>query len=296
MKKFDYCITDPVQAYTAYHRKNLKNFLMKLFKWNNLPESIDDRFFNDSLLMRGYCVGFKYVDGKVYVTDGALAGLDEYYRPTEFKAANIKFQNVSRKIGTDCSVCFNTDDYSEPYSFVPMIEIYAHRLAELDVSVDTSVVNSRVCIIPVCDDDKEAIRISKLIRDMYAGKPASIAYKASFNGKTGIEFVPIHSKDNLVVTDLADARRNIMSDFYTELGINNLAVDKKAQTNYVEMNSNNEQLAIRKNIFLEPRQRWCEEMNEMFGTNISVEFNPDIIKEVDLNDQSMSETRVDTTA
>jgi len=295
MKKFDYSFCEPFEAYTAYHRNVLKNFIMNMFKWNGLPDSIDERFFNDSIIMRGYCVGFKYTDGNIYVTDGALAGVDEYYRPTTFKAANIKFNNVTRKIDVDCVVCYNTYDYSTPYSLNPMIEIYARRLADLDVSVDTSIRNSRVCVIPVVEDDKDAIRTTKILQDMYAGKPATLSFKTkSFNGKSAFETFPIKSRDNIVVAELADARRNILADFYSELGIDTLAVDKKAQTNYKEMDSNIQQIGVAKEVFLEPRQKWAKRMNEIFGTNISVDFNPEIFKkEAEEDDQSRNETRMD---
>lgn len=295
MKKFDYDFCDPYEAYTAYHRKVLKNFIMNIFKWNGLPDTIDERFFNDSIIMRGYCTGFKYTDGKIYVTDGALSGIDEYYRPIKFTAANIKFNGVTRTIDKDCVVCYNTYDYSTPYSLNPMIEIYARRLADLDISVDTSIRNSRVCIIPVVEDDKDAIRTTKILQDMYAGKPATLSFKTkSFNGKSAFETFPIKSRDNIVVSELADARRNILADFYSELGIDTLAVDKKAQTNIIEMTSNTEQLGVAKEVFLEPRLKWADRMNEIFGTNIGCDFNPEIFKkEAEEDDQSRNETGMD---
>lgn len=292
--KVDCC--NPYELYVSYHRTNLKNFLMNWIKWKGLPDSIDERFFNDSLIMRGFCTAFKFSDGKVYVTDGSISGLDEYYRPTKFTAANIKFQGVKRDIGKDCAVCYNTYDYSSPYSLSTMIEIYARRLADIDLSIDTSVKNSRVCIIPVVKDEKDALRTAQVLKDMYEGKPATLAFKTtSFDGKSGIEIFPVKSKDNIVVADLADARRNIMADFYSELGIDNLAVDKKERTNLEEMNSNKQRLAIAGQIFLEPRKRFAEEVNAMFGLNIEPEFNMEMFKEVDVyeNNSSSAETAVD---
>lgn len=281
--------SNPYEAYVSYHRKNLKNFLMNWITWDGLPDSIDSRFLNDSLIMRGFCVGFEYSDGEIYVTDGAISGLDEYYRPTKFTASNIKFTGVKREIGKTCAVCYNTYDYSSPFSLAPMIEIYARRLADIDLSIDTSVRNSRVCVIPVVKDEKDAIRTTQLLKDMYEGKPATLAYQStSFDGKNGIEIFPIKSKDNIVVSDLADARRSILSDFYSELGINNLAVDKKERTNLAEMSSNEQSLAIAGQIFLEPRKRWADEMNELFGLNIVPKFNEEMFNKEADNSESIS--------
>lgn len=278
---------NPYEMYVSYHRKNLKNFLMNWIKWEGLPDSIDERFLNDSVIMRGYCGAFKYSDGKIYVTDGAISGLDEYYRPTVFTTANIKFNNLKKSIGKDCAICYNTYDYSSPYSLAPMIEIYARRLADIDLSIDTSVRNSRVCVIPVVKDEKDALRTAQILKDMYEGKPATLSYKTtSFDGKAGVEIFPVKSKDNIVVAELADARRNIMADFYSELGIDNLAVDKKERTNLKEMDSNKQRLAVAGQIFLEPRQRFADEVNSLFGLNIKPVFNQEMFKEVDGNENS----------
>ena len=39
------------------------------------------------------------------------------------------------------------------------------------------------------------------------------------------------------------------------------------------MDSNSQQLKICCDIMLEPRKKWCEEMNRIFGLSLSVKFN-----------------------
>lgn len=280
----------PLAIYTEFHRKELRNFLMNLYEWNGLPETVDERFFNDQLLFNGYATCFEYTDGNIYCTNGAISGLDRYYRPTDFVSSNIYFKNIHKTIGKDCVVCYNTLNYQHPQedSCRALVDIFAYRLAELDVSIDTSIKNSRVCIIPVVSDDKEAIRTAKVLKEMYEGKPAALSFKSAFN--KDVEMFPIKAKDNIVVTELADARRNIMADFYSYLGIDTIAVDKKERTNYKEMDSNKTQLLINGLRMTEAREIFCKEMNDLFGTNISVKLREEVLEDV----ESGAETRTDS--
>jgi hypothetical protein len=69
-----------------------------------------------------------------------------------------------------------------------------------------------------------------------------------------------------------------MADFFSETGVKTIAVDKRERVNLEEMSSNDTQTKIACDIMLQPRQKWAEEMNAMFGTNISVKFNEEVIK------------------
>jgi hypothetical protein len=149
-------------------------------------------------------------------------------------------------------------------------------LADTTISMKTSIRNSRVTILPTVNDDKEAIRVNDLMQQIYDGEAFALRYKVNdFDGQT---LFPIRAKDNIVVSELADARRCIMADFFSETGVKTIAVDKRERVNLEEMSSNDTQTKIACDIMLQPRQKWAEEMNAMFGTNISVKFNEEVIK------------------
>lgn len=276
---------NPLSIYQEFHRKELHEFLMNLYKWNNMPKTIDLRFFNDTLLSTGFVGCFKNEKG-IYCSDTAITGLDEYYRPTEMEVANIILKG-KYKIGKDAAVCYNTSDYSSPESSLMLESIFAYRLAQLDLSIDISCINSRASIIASVNDVNEGLRTEEALKKLFKGDPAVISYKTAFD--KGADIFPLKAKDMLVVSELADARRNLMADFYSYLGIDTIAVDKKERTNLVEMDSNKQQLHINASRMLEARKRFCEEFNEVFKTNISVELN--IPKEVEY-----AESRTKTTA
>lgn len=269
-----------IEIYYNHNVRWLKNLLRRVVKWNNLPASIYEPALNDYLLWQGYTVGFEYKK-EVVVAQGAISGLDMYYRPTKFTSANPYIVPTQKRTpGKDCCICYNTTNYQYPENFNTLVDIYARRLAEIDLSIETSVKNSRVCLIAVVDNDKEAIRVGNILKQIYDGEPATLAYKVQgFQKGEQNVLMPINARDNIVVMELADARRNILADFWQEIGVDTVAVDKKERTNLSEMNSNKTQTLLSQEIILKPRQDWCDAINAMFNLNISVEMNEATIEQ-----------------
>ena len=58
----------------------------------------------------------------------------------------------------------------------------------------------------------------------------------------------------------------------TFLGINNANMDKRERLVDDEVQANNEQIEMSAQVMLKNRERACELINDLFDTNISVEF------------------------
>ena len=284
----------------AHFRRYLKNLLRNYFVWE-LPPTIDSRALEEMLLFEGFTVGFKCfeVEGsefknKPIVSSGALAGIDLYQRPITFVSANPRISpSVMRTVGVDCVPCYNTLNYQFGENCNTLVDIYADLLANVTISIRSSVRNSRVCLVPTVSDTEEAIRVGNLLDRMYDGDSSALAFEVG--DISGNNLFPIKARDNIVVSELADARRNIMADFFSETGVKTLAVDKRERVNLAEMDSNGDQIKIACDIMLAPRKRWAEEMNKMFSTNISVKFNEEVVRnelQPD-NKKSMAEPNTD---
>lgn len=268
----------------AHFRRFLKNNLRNYFIWE-LPDTIDARRFEEMLLFEGgTATGFRWTEtsdttykNAIIVADGALPGIDLYNRPTKYVSANPRIiPPVTRTPYVDCVPCYNTKNMQHGENCNTLVDIYADLLAHETISMRTSVINSRVTLLPTVKDDKEAIRVNKLMKDIYDGEGYALRYKVSdFDGTT---LFPIKARDNIVVSELADARRCILADFYAETGVKTVAVDKRERTNLAEMSSNDTQTKIACDIMLSPRKLWAEQMNKIFGTNITVRFNEEVVK------------------
>lgn len=266
-----------------HFRRYLKNLLRNYFIWE-LPETIDSRAHEEMLLFNGFDVGFKCIEvldegykNKPIVSTGALAGIDLYQRAVRFVSANPRIQpTVIRTVGVDCVPCYNTLNYQYGENCNTLVDIYADLLANVTISMRSSVRNSRVCLVPTVSDTDEAIRVGNLLDQLYDGDSYALAFE--IGDIAGNNLFPIKAKDNIVVSELADARRSILADFFSETGVKTIAVDKRERVNLAEMDSNSDQIKIACDIMLAPRKRWAREMNKMFNTNISVKFNEEVVK------------------
>lgn len=291
-------LRDPLQSgellevFVVHEAAYLRNFLMNYIRCDGMPEEVDMRYFNDALIARGF-VGLIYHSDRIgfLACDGALPGVDRYYRPTDFQGICAALPNIrQRKIyyKTDANivrgdtkrmacVCYNTLAIRTPQTMAGLIYTTAHMLAEIDLSMMTSCRNSRVALLPIVHDQEEAIRTSRTLQDIYEGKPASIVYRSGFN--RDVEIVPIKARDNIVTSELADARRNVLSDFLRRLGVDNIAVDKKERTNLEEMESNKQELNVNTNIYLAARKLFAEECNQAFGLDITFTIDDEIVND-----------------
>ena len=79
--------------------------------------------------------------------------------------------------------------------------------------------------------------------------------------------------------DLYTLKKRYYNEALTDMGINNLNVDKKERLVSDEVSSNDEDVLINRNSMLYARKMACKQINEMFGLNIDVKFRNDFMEE-----------------
>lgn len=293
---------EPFGPFLDYHRSYLWHFLEGMFKWSGLPDTIDDRFFNDKLITDGWAPIVEYPGRGYLCMDGAISGIDWYYRKKNFRSTNPVLRSIRREISyidniksDGACVCFNTCNYRTPEGMADLVENYAYKLAEADVSTVVSLENSRAALVPAVSDKESAERVTSVLRDIYAGKPATIAYKNSFSGKDDFQIIPVRARDNLITAELTDTKRQILAEFLTRLGINVSPVDKKERVLEAEATANKQELKLNGKIYLEPRERFCRELNASFGWNATVEIDFEAVNELigGVTNESERESDVD---
>ena len=119
-------------------------------------------------------------------------------------------------------------------------------------------------------------------------KEASEVKKAYQKATEGEPFVPI-SKELLpedgqllstfsnsfpanMLDKLLTARRTIVNNFLTEVGINNANIDKKERLNSMEVNSNSEETSANVMIVLDNMKKGFDEFNKLSGYKMSVDL------------------------
>lgn len=86
--------------------------------------------------------------------------------------------------------------------------------------------------------------------------------------------------DSSKLAQLQDQWNNVMGDFLTQIGINNVTTDKKERLVADEASANNEQVSYGMSVYLKARQFALDMLNTALGTKIEATTNPGAVNEL----------------
>lgn len=238
-----------------------------MFRWSGLPDSIPQRILELYLQSNGNVAWYRH-DGILYVFTGGLGGPpDVYYQPTIYTIANPALKlSVQAEIATDCVLMRND---SLMLGLLPMYRKYATGMMETDISLDIATVNARIASLISAPDDRTKDAAETFLRQMADGKPGIIAENAFLDG---IRAQPYGMTGHTTITDLIELMQYLKASWYNELGLDANYNMKRESLNSAESQLNNDALLPLVDDMLRCRQQAAEEVNAMFGTEISVDL------------------------
>ena len=86
--------------------------------------------------------------------------------------------------------------------------------------------------------------------------------------------------DSTKLAQLQDQWNNVMGDFLTQIGINNVTTDKRERLVADEASANNEQVSYGMSVYLKARQFALDMLNSALGTKIEATTNPGAVNEL----------------
>lgn len=265
----------------------LSDLAMNRFKWSNLPETIDQRFiemclfysglavfyhdekFDVDLVVRGSGVGWSNVfDNPVSFTvitphrvDGAFSNLSlSAYNP-------LKGEEDAKRAG------FPIWPNYLRHPDIDIVKLYASRLATIDRTLEINAKNarrnklisgsketelSRVNIARAIDQGDELISVTAPMQDL----PFLSAVDLGINPDS--------------YEKLSILRNRWWNECMNLLGIDNANTEKKERMVTDEIGANNSQTDSVRYVNLQARQYACDQINKVFGLNISVDYNAEI--------------------
>lgn len=266
----------------------LTNKCCNLFVWEGLPETVDVRFLNLSLILNGKVCWTEF-GGKLYALRGNWGGEpNAYYEPTIFIIANpilgSKQVKIRRKDGSSSLeglngiLMGNSDvdlETDRPVGgLYGLIYQTAGLLADNISSLNVSQINGRVSQIFTADNQSMAETAEKVLQDIYEGKPYKVVAQDIID-KVGVLAAAASGQTNTLL-NLIEAHQYIMANFFNELGIAAQWNGKRERVNTAETELMQGSYDINIWNMLENRRKAVEQINEMFGTSISVELNPEV--------------------
>ena len=262
-----------------------------LFKWENLPNGIDEKWIERYLFTEGACLFYKDPTLGFMVAKMGENGTYNYYdEPTKVfpYATNYIYEGEQLINNSNCVIIRNNDDM---FPTAPTIQLYSYKLTNIERTIDTNVIAQKTPIIVKCSD-KQRLSFKNAINQRNDNEPVIYADK-SMNTE---DMQVLDIKAPIVFDKLQIQKHAVWNECMTFLGVNNANMDKRERLVDDEVQANNEQVQASEDIFLKARQKACDEINKMFGLNISVKrrnLSKDVLERIEDIENDSNDVEVD---
>ena len=257
--------------YTGY-MSILWNTLLDMFEYENLPDTIPKRFLESILHATGE-VFVSNINGELIASHGTLSGdVDAYGLGTEVIAVCPTGETRGTR-GIDIAYGINND------TATPDMLVYwiAHLLGETDKSIKLNVLYSRLLKIPKVSNEKDKAMFEELIKKLIDGEVQAFSSSSALDLELGcdtkeFELTDVNKIEKLPY--LTQFFEDCLKRFYNFYGQPMQNQNKRAQSISDEIHGQDSVSFIIPLQMLRCRQALCDEINRIFGTNISVKFSP----------------------
>jgi len=242
--------------------KRLRLLALSLFEWENLPESMNERFLEQCLYWYGKAA---------IVNDENLGIINTKCTPSE--SLNIYGEATEYHCySTGYDANFPLDDMVyvrnnlEALPTDATIQLFAQRLYEAERTIDVNIKAQKTPVIILCDE-KQRLTMKNIYMKYDGNEP--IIY-----GKKGLDIddIKVLRTDAPFVADkLEEYKRNVWSEALSFLGINNVMTEKKERLLTGEVDANNQMIDLSAQTMLLTRELAAEKFNRLWpGRDISV--------------------------
>lgn len=256
---------DPNSTTFMYYVRALFRKAMSIYDFKNVPETWDYDYMVSVLLSQGFITITDTPLGVIPLRCG-VSGINVYNHPTTVIIANPVIGNLERTIDDDCALVKISYDYR---GILDIVYKYASMLADCDSSISVNLMNSKVTFIAMCTSKQQAASMKLMYDEITKGSPAVFVKGDQINAE---QIFYNHVKENFIAGEVQILKRKIMSEFLTEIGVNNANTDKKERLTDNEVEANDSEIQLNAGYWLENMREGFDKANKMYGLNIQVEL------------------------
>ena len=267
----------------------LLNYLAPMFKYDELPDSIPEEFIERFHMLNGDIAvwklddpdAVKYKDELIVSCCGYADKPDVYGIGSRVIASTLSgYVKEDMEDGKDCVVIHNNSMYT---SDMAIICYFTDMLTEMFTSLKTNIIYSRLKPVFKVSDDKEAAAVTEAFKNKnHDSEPIQITSTnvladALAEAGAGVETIKV-----LDITDVKNADKlqyivKAIDDafrwFFSMIGQAIQGNGKLAQQTVDEVQGTTSMSFILPNDRLKMRRKGWEKANELFGTNVTVDFS-----------------------
>ncbi len=272
-------------AWMQYYQR-LVELSMSMFKWENLPSTVDERYLELCLLTDGQAVFFfDEVLGALALRCATGGNFSVYHIPNDRRA--FASNGYNRKLNEKNSVLI----YNNMLHTNSMldIEIYAQRLWDMDRTIDINAKAQKTPIIILCDESQRLT-----MENLYKKYDGNVPFIFGEKGLDINAVKTINTNAPFIAPALYDLRTQIWNEALTVLGISNINVTKKERMITDEVKRNQGGTLAMRYSKLNARNQACNQINEMFGDRLDAPvrcvFREDMIAKEQLTAEEKNDT------
>ena len=249
----------------------LTELSIAMFEWSNLPDTVDERYIELRLFMTGSVVYFRDdVIGDLCLDCISQGQFDVYGNPTRRRAYSA-YNNYNAFL-TDKDSVIVWNNYIRSNSVLD-VRMFAQRLYNLDRIIDVNA-NAQKTPVLVQGTEKQRLTLLNLYKEYDGNAPVIFGDK-----NLDLNALKVLSTGAPYVADkLYQLKTQIWNEALTYLGISNLNIQKKERLVTDEVQRNQGGTIASRYSRLESRRQAAVKINNMFGTNIEVNYRDDLTR------------------
>ena len=275
-------ILDNKQMLTDAYLKDMYKKTIRMFEWKGLPDTIPQRELELILQLCRFVIVTKVKNDKgednLFVFYGGLGGVpNEYYQPTQAIVSNpyLRFTSVLKLddyIKKDGNAVVGWNDSTHMGMF-PINSLYASLLAETSLTLKYQLINMRFNNILTADNDNEKASLETMYKQVADGTGFGIVVTKRLMNQLSVDKIDINSNTRQAqLKDTIETMQYLKGSWLNAVGLNANYNMKRESINESEADLNEDALIPDADDMLFNRRKLADAVNEMFGTNWSVDF------------------------
>lgn len=250
-------------VYTDYLRR-LIEIAINIYEWHNLPDTIDERFLELTLLRNGTAIFFEdEVLGYLALQTMYGGMLDVYQIPDDRRAYAVNGYN--RQLNSSNSVLIFNNFLRTPTLLT--LELFARRLYEVERTINVNVKGQKTPVM-ILSDEKQRLSLKQLYMQYDGNEPFIFGDKNLYTD--GVK--ALNTATPFVADRLTALKNEIWNEALTFLGVETGLGEKKERLVTDEVTASLGHIETQRYVRLNARRQAARKINTMFGLHTSVDF------------------------
>lgn len=270
MSDFSYSALDKhlhdKDTFTRDFMTRLLNMTDSMFVYTGLPETVPSSQLERQLKVNG-SIGFFKHNGELYALSGSPVNRGTYNEPIDYQISNT-YLNFSDVLTVGDNVAIVNND-SGAAGIIPIVAKYAVAICDTEISLDTVAILSRITMLISAPDDKTKAAADVFLKKVFDGEFSIIGDNAFFSG---VKLSTPSTQSATRINDIVSLLQYYKASMFNELGLQSNWNTKRENLNADEVGMNVDVLLPLADNMLKERQEGVSRVNDLFGTDISVDF------------------------